>query len=472
MDPNVAIYRQGRFYYSERPPYFPPVIFDEYPFKDNRVDGRNKAYASLRQVFRLLELDVENFGTPKWNPLGSLIKPGMTVLIKPNLMHHSGDSGDTRGLITHGSLVRVVTDYVYIALKGKGRIIIADGPMDDADFEKILEKTGLDEIKKYYKDRADFNIEIYDLRQERVIKRLGETIKRITLAGDPMGYTAIDLGNASRLEDQGLDCKNLRGPDAGIATFTRHNKSKHEYLISNTFLKADVVISLPKMKTHKRSGVTLALKNMIGITSDRLTLPHSSQEPPYPGRQAPKGIRHKMHGLFYNCTHRILRRLKYRWKYIRGITRNDIDSGNFYGNDVIWRTVLDIFNIAEYGNMDAEIHKIQQRKFFIIVDGIIAGEGQAPTDPDPKPCGVLIAGLNPFCVDIATSRLMGFDPFKIPKFSNIPKGLLSQVWGVDIDRITCASNIREWNKELSGFYGKCLDFKPHYAWKGYIEVDS
>jgi len=85
---NIGIYRQKRPYYSEKKPYFPPAIFEEYPFNDRSTDQSNHAYSSLRNLLKLLELDLENFGKKSWNPFGSFIKPGNTILLKPNLVRH------------------------------------------------------------------------------------------------------------------------------------------------------------------------------------------------------------------------------------------------------------------------------------------------------------------------------------------------------------------------------------------------
>ena len=48
----------------------------------------------------------------------------------------------------------------------------------------------------------------------------------------------------------------------------------HEYLISRSAMDADVFINLPKLKTHKKVGVTLSLKNLVGINGDKNYLPH------------------------------------------------------------------------------------------------------------------------------------------------------------------------------------------------------
>lgn len=48
-----------------------------------------------------------------------------------------------------------------------------------------------------------------------------------------------------------------------------------------------------------------------------------------------------------------------------------------------------------------------------IMDGIIAGEGNGPLQPIPVKTDVLLASTNSFLVDLAMSKLMGFDYRKI-----------------------------------------------------------
>ena len=43
------------------------------------------------------------------------------------------------------------------------------------------------------------------------------------------------------------------------------NGTVQEYCISEACLEADVIINLPKPKTHRKAGFTGALKNMIGV---------------------------------------------------------------------------------------------------------------------------------------------------------------------------------------------------------------
>jgi len=54
-----------------------------------------------------------------------------------------GDGLSLDPLVTHGSVVRAVLDYVIKALAGRGSIIIGDSPLQYADFGRTTEATGL-----------------------------------------------------------------------------------------------------------------------------------------------------------------------------------------------------------------------------------------------------------------------------------------------------------------------------------------
>ncbi len=74
---------------------------------------------------------------------------GNTVVLKPNFVRHFRETqaGHEDCLITHGAVIRAALDYAYIALQGRGRIIIADAPQNDADFDEIRRMAGVDEIR-------------------------------------------------------------------------------------------------------------------------------------------------------------------------------------------------------------------------------------------------------------------------------------------------------------------------------------
>ena len=58
------------------------------------------------------------------------------------------------------------------------------------------------------------------------------------------------------------------------------------------------------------------------------------------------------------------------------------ESGNWHGNDTIWRTIVDLNKILFFSKKDGFLSNEIQRKYFAIVDGIIGGEGNGPHFPN------------------------------------------------------------------------------------------
>ena len=141
--PTVAAHKMPKAKYPAAPPFHPGTAYPEYALKN--VGGENLVYDGVRNLLHSLGLDAARYGTPEWNPLGELIRPGDKVVLKPNLIGHAHryDRSQWEQVITHGSIVRAVTDYVLLALKGKGEVWIADGPQLDADWNEILAPHGI-----------------------------------------------------------------------------------------------------------------------------------------------------------------------------------------------------------------------------------------------------------------------------------------------------------------------------------------
>lgn len=75
----------------------------------------------------------------------------------------------------------------------------------------------------------------------------------------------IDLHKDSLLSDK--KNKQYFGADYDVKQLrTLHNEENNIYHIAKSVLEADVVINLPKLKTHRLAGMTGALKNLVGIT--------------------------------------------------------------------------------------------------------------------------------------------------------------------------------------------------------------
>ena len=428
---DVAVY-YGDAGYPPAAPYSPDTAPPEYPFKPpTEPTPDNPAYRAVRGALELLGFDRDAFGTPQWNPLGQIIQPGYTVVLKPNFVRdfRETQAGDGDCLITHGSVIRAALDYVYIALGGRGRVVIADAPQNDADFAVIRRLAGLDEIQDFYRREAGLEVEVLDLRPEQARKIDGVIVGHESLPGDPAGYVRVNLGANSALAEVNHLCHLLYGAEYDREEILRHHHDDvHEYLIARTILDADVVVGLPKLKTHKKVGLTVNLKNLVGINGNKNWLPHHREGTPAQGGDqfADDRVGHRIERAALAGFKRVfpwlgpLRPLvagpiKGLGKRVFGDTnKGTIRSGNWHGNDTTWRMVLDLNRILRYATSYGVLADAPVRRFFSLVDGIVAGEGNGPLDPQPRPTGLLLAGTDPLAVDLTCARLMGFDAGRLP----------------------------------------------------------
>ena len=160
----------------------------------------NSAAASVRDLFRFLGLDATN-------PLGRWIRPGMTVVLKPNWVKH--EFGETEGrnvLYTHASLVRALLDAALAAVGREGRVYVADAPLQGCDFARFRRQSGLAELELEYAGRP---VAFLDLRQRWAeIDDASSFVRGVhALPGDPHGYSLVDLGARSRLACLGVNTR-------------------------------------------------------------------------------------------------------------------------------------------------------------------------------------------------------------------------------------------------------------------------
>ena len=194
-----------------------------------------------------VSFDSEKFGTQGWNPLREIITPGDTVLIKPNLVRHYNPLGhNTDSLITHASVIRAVADYVLIALRGSGKLIIGDAPLQSCDIREAIMENGLSDLLAYY---SKIGIDV-DFRDFRLVATKNDTkLTRTAVSGDPTGFTHFNLGPKS-LHHGDESFKKFRVTNYDPAFMQKYqNLSDHIYIIANSILDADVIISMPKLKT-------------------------------------------------------------------------------------------------------------------------------------------------------------------------------------------------------------------------------
>ena len=90
-----------------------------------------------------------------------------------------------------------------------------------------------------------------------------------------------------RIKQQKRGDQAQRGQFAGLEALSHpdphQHAGRHEYAISRSPLEADVFISIPKLKTHKKCGITVNLKGLVGINANKNWLPHYSFGAPEDG---------------------------------------------------------------------------------------------------------------------------------------------------------------------------------------------
>jgi hypothetical protein len=249
--------------------------------------------------------------------------------------------------------------------------------------------------------------------------------------------------------------------------------------VARDVLNADVVIALPKLKTHRKAGVTVSLKSLVGINGHKDWLPHhrigsvrsGGDEYLYPSFR--KAVLGKLLDLSERVDTFTARRI------VSFITRALLFTGRFwpfkdrfmegswYGNDTLWRMVLDLNRILIFADAEGNVRDEGQRKYISIVDGIVGGDGEGPLEPTPQRSGVLLGGFDPVSVDLVAATLMGFDFEKIPTLRNaLGSGLWrsSELGG----SVAIRTGVAGW-ESLEEIRRGNLSYTPPAGWVGHIE---
>jgi len=133
---------------------------------------------------------------------------GRSVLLKPNLVEPCSESPHIN---THPAVVRAAAE-VFRRWNAR-EVIVAEGPGHYRDAQLVLDQSGL---------------------------------------GDMLDHTRLEF----------ID---LNHDDVSLVPNRFRATSLHELALPDTLKRADLIVSLPKMKTHHWAGVTLSLKNFFGV---------------------------------------------------------------------------------------------------------------------------------------------------------------------------------------------------------------
>lgn len=210
------------------------------------------------------------------------VKPGQRVLIKPNLLKASTPD---KAVVTHPEVIRAV---IRLVREAGGEAFVGDSP-GFGDLERVCDRSGVLEV----------------LREE--------------------GASLAHLDEAVKVANRG---------------------QFHHFEIARAVHEADVIINLPKLKTHGMMTVTGAVKNLFGCI---------------PGRR------------------------KVQWHFNTGVNR-----------DAFARMLVELCALVG--------------PRLTIMDAILGMEGNGPGSGDPREIGLIFAGSDPVSLDVVSGTVIGADP--------------------------------------------------------------
>ncbi|WP_440950201.1 DUF362 domain-containing protein [Methanosphaerula subterraneus] len=229
-------------------------------------------------------------------PLGGLaafVRPGDRVLIKLNLLSSNDPSA---AVTTNPALVRVVVEEV----QRLGAVpVVGDSPggrNTPASYRSLLNRTGIAQV----------------------------------------------------IEETG--CESVFFDDQTIERSSDQTKTFRRFTVAAVFEQVDVVITLPKLKTHQLTLMTGAVKVLFG--------------------------------------------------FIPGVKKAAYHLST--GND-----------IARFADLLLDLHQVVPPTL-VIMDAVVGMEGNGPSHGTPRAIGLLLAGTSSTAIDFVAGSVIGFDPLCLP----------------------------------------------------------
>jgi len=482
-DSNVVLYKtyESRYPHNEDD-FRPDTKYPECPYTEISKT-KNCVYEAVRNTLFLMGLDKEHSDTDKWNPFVDIIKPGMNVLIKPNMVIEENKEGfGTECLYTHPSVIAPIIDYIILATNGNVSIIIGDAPVQECNFKRLIKESGYEKLVAFYQKK---NIEIRLVDFRGLTSFVKDGIYNSEINTNAKGCL-VDLGDKSEFSilPEFLK-KKLRVTNYNPENIIPHHTGQtNEYLISEYVLNSDIIINVPKPKTHRIAGMTASLKNFVGANVRKEFLPHHiAGEHRKGGDESDESgvlLKGRSYYLdkknyFQDNNQLVKSRLSlFAVRLFSFLMKSRYRDGCWYGNNTISKTVIDINKIIYYADKKGILRNEQQREVIILADMIVAGEGNGPLTPSPKDTGCILLGTNPVCVDETISWMMGFDKNKIPTLVNARHTHDGKFPLINKDvQANILSNISAINKKnLSELPDRMFRFVPSDGWKGHIEREE
>ena len=349
---------------------------------------------------------------------------GMKILLKPNWVLHDKTKKDEICLRTHDAFLLAALE-ILLEMK-PAKIVLGDAPVQGCNWNRMLSSVFIEEVNQL-SEKYKVPVIIKDFRRVIYNPETNQLEQNWNAIED---FIIFDLGKRSYLEEVSDDERSpFRVTNYNPERLAEsHRKGVHKYCITRELFDADVVITVPKIKTHQKAGMTNALKILVGVNGDKDFLPHHRKGALgdggdcYPGknplRKVSEDILDYANTKIGKSTYKPLLHLSAAlWKASRPDNEQNLAAG-WYGNDTTWRMVLDINQVVLYGKSDGTLSDTVQRELYSLCDGIVAGQGNGPLKPEPLALGVVAFSNDAAFMDIVAGQLMGMEVEKISLLRN------------------------------------------------------
>jgi uncharacterized protein (DUF362 family) len=345
------------------------------------------------------------------SPLDELIEPGDKVLIKPNWVDYGP------AVYTRPEVVRPLIDMAIAA--GANQVYVGDGGVGVPKTNSVMDEAGYS-----------------DMLSELDSRHPAIALSTANLNVLSEGWHWVYLGGNSSFAGSGHSHWDLSS-DGEVTLFDRTYRRTADpqgvnpngnttgwYAVNDAVLDADVIINMPKMKTHQSMISTLAIKNLVGCTlgstfnedledsGDRIAHCHIDKEE------------------------------------------------NFFNNDIFWRAITDMNKVILYADEEGVLQPTQQRKYLNVIDGIEAMEKSQHHlyggKGVPYYRHVVLASVDPVAADVVGCRLMGYDFNIIPVASNAASDPVHPIGTNDPQRIAIIG------EDLDSRFNHVFQFNPDW----------
>ena len=365
---------------------------------------------------KLMKESIEKLLTPHFKDED--IK-GKKVLLKPNLVWEWHKPEDEICLCTHESIILEVLEF--FLRRSPKSVVVGDAPIQACKWDEVLTENFHKEFKAL-QDKYNIPLKLVDFRRVTFDIRTNKLTEERSSMND---YLIFDLGKKSYLEEVTSDKNEMRVTDydpdrMGVA----HRKGVHKYCIRKDVLDSEIVVTIPKTKTHRMAGITNSLKILVGINGDKDYLPHHRLGPVSVGGDCYKDnsilrrtsewvidMANRKRGSF--LYHPLYYTARILWELSRPNKETNM-MGGWWGNDTVWRMIMDLNLIALYGRPDGTLADEPQRVMYTLCDSIIGGQGEGPLLPTPLALGTLTFSNDPYLSDEVAGHLFRLNLDRIP----------------------------------------------------------